>query len=267
MRPSPRRLLTFASAAVIATAFALSFATSPASAIAIQDLSIAGHATCQPDGTIMVDWSLGNPNGADATITQVDLTPTGTTVTSITVGAIVPANNGGLDGVQILPSGQTDASLDVHANINNSPVSASQKVTFDAPCAPLYTVQSTCDGLVITMKGPAVEGNRTFTLEPSNGNPQQITVGPGETKTVTLTGPPGFKVTVTVGNFEKTYTWVKPEDCTTTPPPTHSATPQLPTTGTDVTGFVSVGLVLVLAGAALLFVLLALRRRRAGTQF
>jgi LPXTG-motif cell wall-anchored protein len=137
--------------------------------------------------------------------------------------------------------------------------------------APSGTIESTCDGIVVTLTNPAdgKQENVSVTYTPNVGSPVTLTAGRGETKTYTFPGTSGLQVTYTPvdGSGTQTVSWA-PDAAKCAPPRTATPTPtttDLPKTGSNVTGMLVGGGVLVAAGVALLASLLLMRRRRSAT--
>jgi LPXTG-motif cell wall-anchored protein len=123
-----------------------------------------------------------------------------------------------------------------------------------------------CTTLTITLDNPA--NNRPVDATLTDGtNTQTVTIDAGGTKTVTFPGKTGETVTisfVTEASFVETadaaqpvtVVWTVPAACLVTP-----TTPTLPTTGAHLTPLIASGAALLLAGAAVLYILF--RRRLA----
>jgi LPXTG-motif cell wall-anchored protein len=126
------------------------------------------------------------------------------------------------------------------------------------PAEPNPILEMTCDSLTIGLDNPADGEEVSAIFEPSTGEKQQITVKPGEKKTVTFPASEGFTVRAIPVGFEEqaeTITWESPEDCDTS----GGGGGSLPKTGIAVGGIVA-GAALLLAVGAGLFVIA--RRRR-----
>ena len=154
---SVRRAAVIAGAALVGTVMSLAIA-SPASA---HHPIVTGSAECLPDtGQWKVTWTVSSTeDDIDAKITEVDLTPAGSTVTNIVVDAILPKNvDGDLEGVQLLPGSATGASLRVKAKwIRPNTIvhtEDSEAITFEGTCTvpqepkPSARFASACDGTV-----------------------------------------------------------------------------------------------------------------------
>lgn len=81
------------------------------------------------------------------------------------------------------------------------------------PAQPTVTAESTCDKLIIRIDNP--EDGVTFetVVTPNEGEPQNVVVEPGETKTVEFAASEGL--VVAIDGVEGTFAWEKPEDCET----------------------------------------------------
>jgi hypothetical protein len=263
-----------AAAALIGGATAMALA-SPARAdgqTPIYDIDGSAEYVCQANGTFKIFWFVNNLNTSlPAEITAVTATPN-TPVSTIVVGATIPAN-GGLEGSQTVPGNTDTASLVVTAKW--TPIGADDitdtteiEVGFEEDCSPLYTVAQDCKGITFTftpLSSPEISlGNSdTFVLVsralisyhvkliPSTGSPVEFDVTEGDPpKVATFPGSPGLTVDVIVDESEKiTEAW------------THEPCP-LPDTGSNVGTVVAVGAGLVMVGAALIVGLFVLRRRR-----
>jgi hypothetical protein len=136
-----RRALVLAAGAAVAMAAALSVGA-PASA---HHSTVTGTCAQGTDGGWVVTWTVSNSEkDIPATLKTVRWKPEGTTLTTIQVGATVPAG-GQLTGVQTVPAGQRWAQLTVSSEWvrNGKPVGEhngkpkSGKVWFDKDkCAP-----------------------------------------------------------------------------------------------------------------------------------
>ncbi|MDR7279584.1 LPXTG cell wall anchor domain-containing protein [Catenuloplanes atrovinosus] len=97
---------------------------------------------------------------------------------------------------------------------------------------PEATVAQTCEGLSFTVKNPENGKEFTVTFTPSTGQPQTITVKPGQTAPpVMFPGSEGLTVKVDgdLDALKGEVAWTKPADCGVTTPPTGTPSPS-PTT-------------------------------------
>jgi LPXTG-motif cell wall-anchored protein len=224
--------------------------------------TVVGNAVCDAaTGTWKVTWQVSNSE-TDITglLEGVKLTPEGSTVTNIAVGAVLPRKgDGALQGVQILPGSATSASLSVDAKwvrgqriIRNHD---SGDATFSGTCAaqPSAAFNSACDGSVtVTLANDAQataavdltvtgEAGFTATKNVAAGGSEKVLVPAANAKKITVMSG---QTKVAEGGF------AAPASC---------ATPGLPVTGASVTGAVITGVALIVVGAA---ALLLVRRRR-----
>lgn len=136
------------------------------------------------------------------------------------------------------------------------------KTAWSAPreCAPLAVASKMdCTSLTLTLENPA--GNHAVDATLTSGNnSQDVSVGNGESKSVTFQAAAGTTATVNFGAGNPvTVAWEQPASCLASP----SAPPALPTTGSHLTPLIASGAGLLIVGAAVLFVLF---RRRMSTE-
>jgi hypothetical protein len=256
-----QRIITIGAATVAGLAGSL-IAAVPAHASA-PTIFVDYDDECLPDGTRQVTWEVFNTAASlTATITAVTLLPAGSTVSDIEVGATIPGDDS-LPGSQILPGDASSAKLTVSASWPGveSPYTddASATAEFRGTCSPLYTVTEDCAGITFTF--PAVDDGGEFppkpidvSLIPSTGDSQAFQLKGGDPeKKVTFPGSTGLTVALSYGDdFKKTHAW------TSAPCPV----PDLPKTGSSLTGPAAIGGTLLLVGAALVIGTFMFRRRR-----
>lgn len=258
LRSNLRRLAALSVAAFAGATAALVLA-SPASA---HHPTVAGKAVCDSaKGDWVVSWTVGNTeDDLTGEILEVTLTPAGTTVTNITVGATIPEDGDGtLDGVQRVPADQQSASLTVKAlwvrDGKKIKASASDQVDFEGTCAagPAASFSTDCTG-VVTVKltnGADATADAQFTVTGTNGFSEKISVPAGTEKAVTVPAANSAEVTVTEGPNNTVVATGKravPGSCG-----------NLPVTGVKAGAAAAGALGLAAAGAALFVVA---RRRR-----
>lgn len=116
-----RRLGTIIGGSVAGVTATLLFA---APALACHpEVGTKGNAVCdETTGEWVVTWTVQNSDkNVVGTVKKVDLTPPGSTVTDIVVGATIPAKPGKLEGVQRVPGDKTSASLGVTVSWKGKP--------------------------------------------------------------------------------------------------------------------------------------------------
>lgn len=129
------------------------------------------------------------------------------------------------------------------------------------PEAPETSYESTCDKLIFEVANPEKGADFTATFTPSVGEPQTLTVMPGETKTVEFPASEGLTVTISSeGQEDATVAWEKPEDCDAPGEGGGKGDDEtLPVTGAQAGAIAGGALVLLAVGVGLF--LIARRRR------
>lgn len=206
-----RRLSAIAGATLAGIAATLAFA-SPAAA---HHPIVEGQAVCDTAaGDWVVTWKVGNSE-TDLTgkIIEMTLTPAGTTVTNIAVGATLPKKGDGvLTGVQRVSADKTQAKLAVTARwIRNGDTiteDASATVSFKEACVkqtapePTASFSTGCDGVVtVTLKnGADATAPAEFTVAGKDGWVARKTVEPGKTDdSIKVPAANSQEITVTEG--------------------------------------------------------------------
>ncbi|HEX5542411.1 MAG TPA: cell wall anchor protein [Micromonospora sp.] len=130
------------------------------------------------------------------------------------------------------------------------------------PSDPQIHSESTCDNLIIHINNPEDGAEFSTVVTPNQGEPQEVTVEPGQTKSVEFPASEGLLVTI---DGVSEFAWEKPADCDT-PGETPGDTPGdggdgggLPVTGAQA-GAIAGGAAVLLAVGVGLF-LMARRRR------
>lgn len=128
------------------------------------------------------------------------------------------------------------------------------------PGEPTGTYQSTCDELIFEVNNPADGEIVTTTFTPNMGEPQTLTVEPGQSGTVSFPGEEGLTVTPSGDGLEdpEPIAWTKPEDCA---PGSGGGEPGLPLTGAAAGGIAAGAMVLLAVGGGL-FVMARRRKLR-----
>ena len=269
IRPSVRRALSVAAAAVAGVAATLAFAT-PAFA---HQMTVTGTKTCQDNGTWKVVWTVVNSeSNKTVVLTTVTVDPDGSAITNdpISSGTFVAAS-GSVSGEQTFPGTATSATLTINlATWSGTPTvtrthleKPSQTKTITLPegqCTrvpePKVEFTSNCDGTVTVKLFNDGKGDATYEV-----NGVEHVLLPGTTKDVPVNSKD--EITVTHGDLVWKYAWKDPGSCATPPPP-----PDLPnTTGAKVGGIVAAGAGLIALGAGLLLFLQLRRRRLAPNTF
>jgi hypothetical protein len=155
----------------------------------------------------------------------------------------VPAANA--EHIKITVEGQREPIFD------DAPAKAENCVT---PSEPAGAVKMTCDELTFEVANPKDGKTVEVTFTPNKGEPQKLTVAPGETKTVSFKATEGLTVTPSGDGLDnpQPIAWEKPADC-------KSDKPSLPVTG-PAAGAIAGGAALLLAAGVAMF--LVARRRR-----
>jgi hypothetical protein len=261
--PPVRRVLVLGGAALVGVAAAVALA-SPASA---HHPIVTGNAVCDTAvGDWVVTWTVDNSESdLQGRLIDVDLTPAGTTVTNIVVGATLPRHGEGtLTGTQKVPARETSARLTVEGQWNRDgriiQAKDSATVTFEGRCAPpeqpttpkpSASFATACDGQVTVTLANAADATAPaeFTVTGKNGFTAKKTVAPGaEDKSIVVPAANSGEITVTSGDFTATGKRVVPGSCG-----------GLPVTGVKVGAAAAGALGLVGVGAGLFLVA---RRRR-----
>lgn len=260
--PPVRRVLVLGGAALAGAAAAVAIA-SPANA---HYPTVAGEAVCDTAaGDWVVTWTVANSEtDLEGRVIGVTITPSGTTVTNIAVGATLPKKGQSpLTGVQHVPANAASASLTVNVRWNRNgriiEKADTGTVTFEGTCAPAQprkpkpsaSFSTACDGQVtVTLKNAAdATAPAEFTVTGKNGFTAKKTVAPGaEDKSIVVPAANSSEITVTSGDFTATGKRVVPGSCG-----------GLPVTGVKVGAAAAGALGLVGVGAGLFFVA---RRRR-----
>lgn len=220
-----RRALALVGSAAIATFVAVAI-PSPASA---HHPIVRGAPQCDAaTGTWKVTWTVENSESDLAgKITAVNLSPTTSTVTNISVGATLPTSRqGGLNGVQVLPGNTRQASLSVTAFWQRPGYSvtrsASAAVELQGTCEipqepkPAAAFASHCDGSVITtlMNGADATKAASFKVTGGNGFAQEAKVDPNASTTIVVPASNAEKIVVTAGRTKVAEgSFADPQDC------------------------------------------------------
>ena len=140
------------------------------------------------------------------------------------------------------------------------------------PAEPVFTLEHTCDEMIFGIDNPegSEYGTLSFVLTPNIGEPQTLTVAPGEAKTVSFPASEGLVVTpsfadpahalsIAAAPTEDEYldgiAWEQPEGCD------EGTGGGLPVTGAAAGG-IAAGAAVLLAAGAVLFVMARRRRIR-----
>lgn len=225
---SLRRPLAVVGAAIVGITAAVAVAA-PASA---HHPTVYGTAECDTaTGNWAVNWTVTNSEAdLDGTISKVDLTPAGTEVSTITVGARLPKSvDGNLTGKQLVPgaSGATGAQLTVEGTwIRDHTIiaSATGSVSFEGTCQeptskPAATFASQCDGTVVVTLVNAKEATKdaTFVVTGKDGFTQTKVVAAGKDDTITVPAKNAGSIVVTEKGKDQpvaTGKWTEPKGCT-----------------------------------------------------
>lgn len=255
-RPSVRRALSIAAAAVAGFAATLVFAT-PAFA---HHVTVTGAPTCQDNGTWKVVWTVVNSEGdKTAVLTTVTVDPDGSAITNDPIASgTAMAAGGSVSGEQTFPGTETSATLTINLATWSNGVTKThvqeptQTKTIPLPegqctrvAEPKVEFTSNCDGTVTVKLFNEGEGDATYEV-----NGVEHALLPGTTKDVPVNSKD--EITVTHGDLVWKYTWKDPGNC-------------LPVTGSSLTGLLFVGASLVLGGIGIITLLSLTRRRRSRT--
>jgi len=208
-------------AVVIAVTAAL---VSPTPAHAAGNLSVTSSVFCfTEEGRWGVEWTAYSP--VQGSIASYSVTPSGSDVNGPGAGAIFGDHVGPATIEQILPAGETDASITVTAHVGGTET-VTKTAHASGVCGqprPSVSFASTCDHHVnVTLKNLAgATADAAFTVNAdAPGMPVQVTVEPGEQEVVAVNLPPSYSdVVVERASIPGSviYTWVLPAGC---PPPT-----------------------------------------------
>lgn len=123
---------------------------------------------------------------------------------------------------------------------------------------PTGTDRSTCDELIIEISNPEDGPEFTIVFTPNTGEPQTVTVKPGDQNvTVKFPGSEGLEVVPSMGDVQgEPIKWTKPGNCT---PGGGGGEGDLPLTGAAAGG-IAAGAVLLLGAGVVLYIVA--RRRR-----
>lgn len=224
-RVATRRVLALFGAAAIATVAAVAIAT-PASA---HHPTVTGTAQCDATtGTWQVTWIVTNSESdIQGQLTEVTLSPSGSTVTNIAVGSMLPVSTAPpLTGVQVLPGTATGATLHVTAYWHRPQFDVTKgdgsSVTFTGTCAipktakPAANFSSHCNGTVTAtlINGKEATAPAAFTVTGDAGFSQGASVDPNDSATVDI--PAASATTIKVmagGKLVASGTHQDPADC------------------------------------------------------
>ncbi len=209
--------------AMLAGAFAALIGAAPASA---HFSGVTGTAVCDNDtGEWVVTWTVEvHRTNLPGTLTKVELTPAGSTVTNIQVGATIP-NPGSLVGVQRVPNSESVADIVIRAawpdGYKENQDRPAPPISLDGSCKqdqakPHASFASACDGSVTATLTNDAEATKTaaFTVTGDGGFSQSASVAKGQTATVVIPAKSAGAINVLVGNTKVTQSsWTPPTDC------------------------------------------------------
>lgn len=232
-RPALRRVLAVAAAAAIGLIGAVAIG-SPASA---HHSEVSGVPYCDVEtGEWVVTWTIDSIAPRDVEsykLILVDSLPAEHPVQGIAVteGDEYPhSTTAPLIGEQRLPGDATWALLKVRAEWENgfkdTRKGVKDVVRFGGPCekAPVPQVDdaSSCTELTVTVTNPEDGVTRTFAVAPSEGDPVEVELEPGQSETVTFPASEGLTYAVEIKGEEiGSGAWEDPGDCTVDIPVAH----------------------------------------------
>jgi LPXTG-motif cell wall-anchored protein len=228
--------------------------------------ALSHKADCNTDtGMWEVNWTIHNDFHRAATLHDVTFTPAHDDGV-VKNGAQLPASGDLKTETIAIPGTETGATLALKVKwADGFPVDKPEGqpyndvITFVGKCAkrveaaPTAKLTSACDGsATLTLGNEASSGaDLSFTVTGKDFS-KTVSVGAGKTVDVAVPAGAATAVTVTVGKRTFQLAWAKPANC-------GAPAPSLPKTGSKTGLMVGTGVLLLIAGAAALFVV---RRRQ-----